>query len=133
MRKVTVLCVGRLKEPFYEAAAAEYVKRLGRFCKLEIVELAEQRLPENPSPAEVARGLAKEAEAIRAKLPPAATVVALCVEGRMKSSEELAQLLARAGVTRVTRAGSMSAAFPGEAHDGEYPLRRYVRVVDVEL
>ena len=44
-----------------------------------------------------------------------------------------AQLLARAGVTRVTRAGSMSAAFPGEAHDGEYPLRRYVRVVDVEL
>ncbi len=93
MRKVTVLCVGRLKEPFYEAAAAEYVKRLGRFCKLEIVELAEQRLPENPSPAEVARGLAKEAEAIRAKLPPAATVVALCVEGRMKSSEELAQML----------------------------------------
>ena len=93
MRKVTVLCVGRLKEPFYEAAAAEYVKRLGRFCKLEIVELAEQRLPENPSPAEVARGLAKEAEAIRAKLPPAATVLALCVEGRMKSSEELAQLL----------------------------------------
>ena len=93
MRKVTVLCVGRLKEPFYEAAAAEYVKRLGRFCKLESVELAEQRLPENPSPAEVARGLAKEAEAIRAKLPPAATVVALCVEGRMKSSEELAQLL----------------------------------------
>ncbi len=93
MRKVTVLCVGRLKEPFYEAAAAEYVKRLGRFCKLEIVELAEQRLPENPSPAEVARGLAKEAEAIRTKLPPAATVVALCVEGRMKSSEELAQLL----------------------------------------
>ena len=93
MRKVTVLCVGRLKEPFYEAAAAEYAKRLGRFCKLEIVELAEQRLPENPSPAEVARGLAKEAEAIRAKLPPAATVVALCVEGRMKSSEELAQML----------------------------------------
>ena len=46
---------------------------------------------------------------------------------------ELSALLARAGVTRVTRAGSMSAAFPGEAHDGEYPLRRYVRVVDVEL
>ena len=54
----------------------------------------------------------------------------LCEPGKR---EELAQLLARAGVTRVTRAGSMSAAFPGEAHDGEYPLRRYVRVVDVEL
>lgn len=46
--------------------------------------------------------------------------------------EALTELLARAGVTRVTRAGSMSASFPGEAHDGEYPLRRYVRVVDVE-
>lgn len=47
--------------------------------------------------------------------------------------EELAALLARAGVNRVTRPGAMSASFPGEAHDGEYPLRRYVRVVDVEI
>ena len=46
--------------------------------------------------------------------------------------EELTDLLARAGLTRITRAGGMSAAFPGEAHDGEYPLRRYLRVVDVE-
>ena len=46
--------------------------------------------------------------------------------------EALTGLLARSGATRVTRAGSMSASFPGEAHDGEYPLRRYVRVVDVE-
>ena len=46
--------------------------------------------------------------------------------------EALTGLLSQAGATRVTRAGSMSAAFPGEAHDGEYPLRRYVRVVDVE-
>ena len=47
--------------------------------------------------------------------------------------ETLAALLARAGVTRITRPGAMSASFPGEAHDGEYPLRRYTRVVDVEL
>ena len=47
--------------------------------------------------------------------------------------EELAELLARAGVTRITRAGTMSASFPGEAHDGEYPLRRYLRVVDLEI
>lgn len=46
--------------------------------------------------------------------------------------EELTALLARAGLTRITRAGGMSASFPGEAHDGEYPLRRYMRVVDVE-
>lgn len=53
----------------------------------------------------------------------------ICAPGRRGA---LAALLARAGLTRVTRAGSMSAAFPGEAHDGEYPLRRYLRVVDVE-
>lgn len=47
--------------------------------------------------------------------------------------EALIALLSRAGVTRITRAGTMSAAFPGEAHDGEYPLRRYVRIVDAEF
>ncbi len=47
--------------------------------------------------------------------------------------EELTALLARAGLTRITRAGTLSTSFPGEAHDGEYPLRRYVRMVDVEL
>lgn len=46
--------------------------------------------------------------------------------------ERLTALLLRAGVTRVTRAGGLSDAFPGEGHDGEYPLRRYTRVVDVE-
>lgn len=46
--------------------------------------------------------------------------------------EGLTEVLIRSGVTRVTRAGGLSAAFPGEGHDGEYPLRRYTRVVDVE-
>ena len=67
MQRVTVVCVGKLKERFYAEAAAEYVKRLGRYCRLELVELPEQRLPENPSPAEIERALAREAEAIRAK------------------------------------------------------------------
>ena len=49
MQKVTILCVGKLKEKFYIDAAAEYVKRLSRFCKLELVELPEERLPEDPS------------------------------------------------------------------------------------
>ena len=48
MQRVTVLCVGKLKEKFYLEAAAEYVKRLQRFCKLELVELPESRLPESP-------------------------------------------------------------------------------------
>ncbi len=95
MQRVSVICVGKLKERFYIEAAAEYCKRLSRCCKLELVELPEQRLPENPSPAEIERALAREAEAIRSRLPAGAAVAALCVEGKLRSSEELAGLLAR--------------------------------------
>ena len=94
MQKVTILCVGKLKEKFYAAAAAEYMKRLSRYCKLEIVELPEERLPENPSPAQIDAALAKEAELIRAKLPPTASLSALCVEGQTQSSADLARLKA---------------------------------------
>ena len=94
MQKVTVLCVGKLKEKFYAEAAAEYAKRLTRFCKLEILELPEERLPENPSPAQIAAALEREAVAVRAKLPPAAFVVALCVEGKLRSSKDLARMMA---------------------------------------
>ena len=94
MQRITVLCVGKLKEKFYTDAAAEYIKRLGRFCKIEVTELPGQRLPEAPSPAQIAAALAREAEAIRAKLPPAAAVIALCVEGKPLSSEDLARLMA---------------------------------------
>lgn len=93
MQRVTVVCVGKLKERFYIDAAAEYAKRLSRFCKLELIELPEQRLPESPSPAEIARALSREAEAVRAKLPPGSSLVAMCVEGKLRSSEELAGLL----------------------------------------
>jgi len=93
MQRITLLCVGKLKEKFYAEAAAEYAKRLSRYCKLEIIELPEERLPEDPSPAQIDAALAKEAEAIRGKLPPSSSLIALCVEGRMRSSEELAQLL----------------------------------------
>ena len=91
MQKVTILCVGKLKEKFYIDAAAEYVKRLSRFCKLELVELPEERLPEDPSPAQIEAALLKEAAAIRAKLPSGAALIALCVEGEPRSSEALAQ------------------------------------------
>ena len=94
MQKVTILCVGKLTEKFYTDAAAEYVKRLSRFCKLEIIELSEERLPDDPSQAQIDAALAREAEAIRAKLPPSAAIIAMCVEGKTMSSEALAQLMA---------------------------------------
>lgn len=105
MQRVTVLCVGKLKEKFYLEAAAEYVKRLQRFCKLELVELPESRLPESPSPAEVQRALAAEAVAIRERLPKGGAVIALCIEGKPCSSVELSRRmeeLAVSGKTQLT-------------------------------
>ena len=105
MQKITVLCVGKLKERFYQEAAAEYVKRLGRHCKLDVVELPESRLPEDPSPGEIQRALAAEAAAIREKLPRGGAVIALCIEGTELSSEALSKKLAQlasAGASQLT-------------------------------
>ena len=69
MFEITLITMGKLKEKFYTAAAAEYSKRLGGYCRFELLELPESRLPENPSPAEIAAGLEKEAEAIFSRIP----------------------------------------------------------------
>ena len=98
MQRVTVLCVGKLKEKFYTDAAAEYVKRLQRYCKLDVVELPEYRLPEEPSPAEIQKALQTEGAAIRERLPKGGAVVALCIEGKPCSSEELSRRLTELGV-----------------------------------
>ncbi|MGN0985968.1 MAG: 23S rRNA (pseudouridine(1915)-N(3))-methyltransferase RlmH [Candidatus Enterenecus sp.] len=95
MLSVTLICVGKMKEKFYMDAAAEYVKRLGSYCRLELAELPEQRLPQNPTQGEITAALEKEGEAIRAKIPANSSVVALCIEGTEYSSEELAGLIGR--------------------------------------
>ena len=93
MLSVHIICVGKLKEKFYIEAAAEYAKRLKGYCNLTLTELAEERLPDRPSSAQIDAALEKEAGAIFAKLPPRSSLVALCVEGWMRSSEELAGLI----------------------------------------
>ena len=105
MQKVTVLCVGKLKEKFYLEAAAEYEKRLSRFCRLELAELPEARLSEDPSPAELQRALADEAGRIEARLPKTGALIPLCIEGRELSSPQLAEAmgaLAVSGVPQLT-------------------------------
>ena len=91
MLSVHLICVGKLKEKYYLAACAEYQKRLGAYCKLELTELSEERLPQNPSRAQIDAALAREAAAIRGKIPPNSCLVALCVEGDLLSSPALAQ------------------------------------------
>ena len=91
MLKVRVVCIGRLKENFLREGCAEYIKRLGGYCNLEIVELAEAPLPQNPSQRQIDAALEAEGQRIIAQLKGIST--ALCIEGRQSSSEELAEQL----------------------------------------
>ena len=102
MQKVTLICVGKLKEKFYAQATAEYAKRLSRFCKLEIVELPESRLSDSPSPAEISQALTAEAALIEAKLPKGSALVAMCIEGEELSSPQLAVKMRQFAVSGVS-------------------------------
>lgn len=92
MLAVTIIAVGKQKEPWQRQGTQEYIKRLGAYCRPEVVELAEYRLPENPAPAEVEQALAQEGRVIMQKLGRT-PYVALCVEGEQLSSPKLARFL----------------------------------------
>lgn len=89
-----IVAVGRLKERFYREAEAEFLKRLSRYCSIEILEAADEKAPQRLSEGERLRVLEAEAERILPKLREGAPLVALCIEGRSMSSEQLAQQLA---------------------------------------
>ena len=93
MLSIRIICVGKLKERFYSDAVNEYAKRLAGFCKLEIVEIPENRLPAEPSDLQITNSLDKERSAIRASLPAGAFTVALCIEGQETDSHGLSALL----------------------------------------
>lgn len=90
---VKFITLGTLKESYLREAAAEYEKRLGAFCKIQIVQLKEEKLSDNPSEGEIRQTLDKEAQKIIAEIPPRAYKIAMCVEGKQLSSEELADKL----------------------------------------
>jgi len=96
---VKLITLGTLKESYWREAAAEYEKRLGAFCRLEIVQLKEERLAENPTDGEIRTALEKEAAQILRQIPPKAYRIALCVEGKQLSSEELSVRLAQIAET----------------------------------
>ena len=99
MLGVRLICVGKLGEKFWAQAVKEYEKRLGAYCKLEIIELPEQRLPQTPSEGEIAQALDREAALIESRIWPGAAVIAMCVEGKPMSSEQLADYFSRLTVS----------------------------------
>lgn len=97
--KITILCVGKIKEKFYRDAIEEYKKRLSKYCKLEIVEVADEKTPENASPIEEEKIKQKEAERMEKYLKQGAYIVALAIDGKMLDSVELANKIDKLGIT----------------------------------
>ena len=91
--KIAVISSGKSRAEFLKAAVSEYAKRIGGFADLSLVEIAEQKLPDNPSPVVLGRALEREAVLIREKTPKGFFKAALCVEGEQLSSEGFAALI----------------------------------------
>lgn len=93
MISITVIHVGDFKEKYLSDAYKEYTKRIGGYSKFEDINIKEEILPEDPNPAQIEKALTTEAKQILAKLDMRSKKVALCVEGKQLSSEELAALM----------------------------------------
>lgn len=97
MLNIDIIAVGGLKESYFTSACLEYQKRLGAFCKVNIIEVGEYKLGQNPGGAGIEKALNAEGKAILAKLQKKAFVIALCIEGKMLSSMELAEKIEKTG------------------------------------
>lgn len=96
--RVTIVCVGKCKEAFYTQAAAEYAKRLSRYVKLEIVEVADEKAPEEAGESQREKIKEKEGERLLARIRDGSYVIALAIQGEALSSEELAARIERLGI-----------------------------------
>lgn len=96
--KITVITVGKIKEKYLKDAIAEYSKRLSKYCKLEIIEVADEKTPDNASEVVEDSIRSKEAERILKYVKDDAYVITLEIGGKQLSSEELADKIDKLGV-----------------------------------
>ena len=99
---IDIVCVGRIKERYLTAAIAEYSKRPSPYCKLNIIEVADEKTPEHASEGVDRQIKAKEGERIAKHLKPGAFVIALAIDGQMLSSEGLAAKVSQLGIQGVS-------------------------------
>ena len=116
MFEITLIAVGKLKEKFYLSAVSEYEKRLKGYCQFHIIELPENKLPDNPSPAEISGSLEKEADLILTKVPKGSWFCVLTPEGKQLSSEQLAEKLKNVKVSGKSSACFLIGSSFGIAH-----------------
>lgn len=101
--KITLVTVGKIKEKFFEEAIKEYSKRLSRYCKLEILQVADEKTPEGASEAVELQIKEKEGQRILSLIRDDAYVIALAIEGKMLDSEELAERIEKLGVSGISQ------------------------------
>ena len=118
MQKIDLICIGKLNASYFAAGVAEYQKRLGAFCEFRIIELPEEAISEKNASQAV----------IESKIPQGATVIALCVEGKLISSEELAAAIADRAMSG---AGDMTFVI-GSSH-GLAPMVKQAAAMKISL
>lgn len=96
---VTILCVGKVKEKFYRDAIAEFEKRLSRYCKLDIIEVADEKTPDNASEVVERQIKEKEAERMEKYIREGAYVIALAIDGKQLDSVELSEKMEKLGIS----------------------------------
>lgn len=96
--KITVLCVGKIKEDFYRNAVLEYEKRLSRYCKFQIVEVADEKTPEHASLAIEQQIRQKEGERLLGKLKEGTYAIALAITGKMQDSIQMSDSIRQLGL-----------------------------------
>ena len=101
--RITLVTVGKIKEKFFEDAIKEYSKRLSRYCKLEILQVADEKTPEGASEAVELQIKEKEGQRILSLIRDDAYVIALAIEGKMLDSEELAERIEKLGVSGISQ------------------------------
>ena len=97
--KITLVTVGKIKEKFYTEAIAEYSKRLSRYCRLEIIQVADEKTPDGAGETLERQIKDREGERILAQIRDGAYVIALAIQGQMLSSEQLAAKIEQLGIS----------------------------------
>ena len=100
--RINIVCVGKIKEKYLKLGIDEFKKRLSKYCKLEIIELEDEKAPENLSDKEMLIIKEKEGKKILSKIKDNSYVIALAIDGKNLSSEELAQTINKLGVWGVS-------------------------------
>lgn len=100
MTRINIICIGKIKEKYFTQAIDEYSKRLSAFCRLSIIELAEEKIRSNtPNSSEIGEVVEAEGKRILQKIGASDYVIAMCIEGKMMSSEQLSKTLDSAALS----------------------------------